>query len=97
MTYDSTHDGLSAVYQNTKPRSVVWREMSVQGLPAVDFVTDNGLKDAFCTVSVGIADSASVDIGITISRAKVGKSDPCTANVQVADMVIGNLKQKAGS
>jgi hypothetical protein len=98
VTYDSTHDGLSSVYRGIKPTAIVWREASVQGFPAAAHVTDlGGSKDAFCDLSVGIADSASVDIGLTISRAKVGKSDPCTVDLQVADMVIGNLKQKAGS
>ncbi|TVT61904.1 DUF3558 domain-containing protein [Amycolatopsis rhizosphaerae] len=98
VTYDSTHDGLSSVYRGNKPRAIVWHETSIQGFPAAAHLTNlSGPKDTFCVVSVGIADSASVDIGLTLSRAKVGKSDPCAVNTQIADMVIGNLRQKAGS
>ena len=98
VVYDSTHDGLSSVYRGTKPQAIVWNETSVQGFPAAAHVTNSGgSKDEFCATSVGVADSASVDIGLTISRAKVGKSDPCTVDLQIADMVIGNLKHKAGS
>ncbi|MFD2415390.1 DUF3558 domain-containing protein [Amycolatopsis pigmentata] len=98
VLYDSTHDGLSSVYRGTKPRAIVWRETSVQGFPAAVHLTDQGgSKDAFCAVTVGTADSASVDVGLTLSRAKVGKSDPCTVDLQIADMVIGNLQHKAGS
>ena len=98
VTYDSTHDGLSSVYRGIKPQAIVWRETSVQDFPAAAHVTNSGgSKDEFCDISVGITDTASVDIGLTISRAKVGKSDPCTVDLQIADMVIGNLKQKAGS
>ncbi|TVT61907.1 DUF3558 domain-containing protein [Amycolatopsis rhizosphaerae] len=98
VTYDLTHDGLSSVYRGSKPRATVWREVSTQSFPAVAYVTDlGGSKDAFCAISVGVADSATVDIGLTLSRAKVGKSDPCAVNAQIADLVIGNLRQKAGS
>ena len=98
VTYISAHDGLSAVYQNTKPQAIVWNETSVQGFPAAAHLTNSsGPKDQFCTVSVGVTDTASVDIGLTISRAKVGRSDPCTVDLQIADMVIGNLQHKAGS
>jgi hypothetical protein len=98
VTYDSTHDGLSSAYRGTKPRAIVWRETSVQGFPAAAHVTDlGGSKDEFCDLSVGIADNASVDIGLTLSRTKVGKTDPCDVDLQIADMVIGNLKHKAGS
>lgn len=98
VLYDSTHDGLSSVYAGTKPRAIVWTESAVQGFPAAAHVTNfGGSKDEFCDISVGIVDSASVDIGLTLGRAKVGKSDPCTVDFQIADMVIGNLTHKAGS
>lgn len=98
LTYDSTHDGLSSVYRGIKPRAIVWRETSVRDFPAAGHVTEfGGSQDEFCDISVGVVDSASVDIGLTVSMAKAGKTDPCAVDLQIADMVIGNLKRKAGS
>lgn len=98
ITYDSTHDGLSSVYQNTKPQTIVWRENSVQGFPAAAYATDDGAQDRACNISVGITDSATVDIDLTIGTTGVAQGkDPCTADLTIADMVVGNLKQKAGS
>jgi hypothetical protein len=98
VTYILAHDGLSAVYQNTKPHAIVWRETIVQGFPAVAHLTKgSGPKEQFCTISVGIADNASADIGLTLSPAKIGTADPCSVDLQIAGMVAGNLKQKAGS
>jgi hypothetical protein len=76
----------------------VWRETSVRDFPAAGHVTEfGGSQDEFCDISVGVVDSASVDIGLTVSMAKAGKTDPCAVDLQIADMVIGNLKRKAGS
>ncbi|WP_409183259.1 DUF3558 domain-containing protein [Amycolatopsis sp. VS8301801F10] len=94
-----TADGLSAVYANTKPKSTVWRPLSpVQGFPAVAHSTYSaeGSK-SFCQVSVGVSDQHTVDVSITLGKAKVGKTDPCDVTAQVADMVVTNLKQKAGA
>ncbi|WP_406640961.1 DUF3558 domain-containing protein [Amycolatopsis sp. WGS_07] len=93
-------DGLSAVYANTKPQSTVWRPLpSVQGLPAVAHSTysSEGSK-SFCQVSVGISDKYTVGVSVNLSPAKVGEQkDPCKAAETVADMVVTNLKQKAGA
>ncbi|MFE3173533.1 DUF3558 domain-containing protein [Amycolatopsis sp. NPDC059090] len=94
-----TSDGLSAVYANTKPKSTVWRSLpAVQGFPAVAHSTysTEGSK-SFCQVSVGVNDRHTVDISITLGKAKVGNTDPCGVTAQVADMVVTNLKQKAGA
>jgi hypothetical protein len=100
VTYDTTnHDGLSSIYQNTKPQAVVWKELpSIQGLPAVAGVTPNsGPRDRFCDISIGITDESVVDVSIMLGDSKAGTTDPCTVTEQVAGMVVGNLKQKAGS
>ncbi|RJQ82201.1 DUF3558 domain-containing protein [Amycolatopsis panacis] len=91
-------EGLSAVYQNTKPQSSVWRVLPlVQGFPAVGYeVTSAGTKSGFCQVAVGISDSLSVDASLTVRRAKVGKADACELAPRVADMVVTNLRKKAG-
>ncbi|MFD2473063.1 DUF3558 domain-containing protein [Amycolatopsis silviterrae] len=94
-----TADGLSEVYANTKPKSTVWRPLPpVQGFPAVAHSTYSaGGSKSFCQVSVGVSDQHTVDVSITLGQAKVGKADPCDVTAQVADMVIANLKKKAGS
>ncbi|MFF0147242.1 uncharacterized protein DUF3558 [Amycolatopsis sulphurea] len=98
--YDvETHGGLSIIYQNTKPRAQVWRALPpVQGFPAVAHLAIGAeIKDQFCQVSVGITDELSFDASLTISDAKRGKADPCELTARVADMVVTNLRQKAGS
>ncbi|PFG47099.1 uncharacterized protein DUF3558 [Amycolatopsis sulphurea] len=91
-------EGLSAVYQNTKPQSSVWRVLPpVQGFPAVGYeITSAGAKSGFCQVAIGISDSLSVDASLTVRRAKVGKADACELAPRVADMVVTNLRKKAG-
>ncbi|RJQ82202.1 DUF3558 domain-containing protein [Amycolatopsis panacis] len=92
------HDGLSAVYKNTKPLSSVWREFpSIQGFPAAAHTTiSSGTQGGFCQVSIGISDSLSVDASLTVRRAKIGKADACELAPRVADMVVTNLRKKAG-
>ncbi|PFG47101.1 uncharacterized protein DUF3558 [Amycolatopsis sulphurea] len=92
------HDGLSAVYQNTRPLSSVWREFpSIQGFPAAAHTTiSSGTQGGFCQVSIGISDSLTVDASLILRRAKVGKADACELAPRVADMVVTNLRKKAG-
>ncbi|MBN9741066.1 DUF3558 domain-containing protein [Amycolatopsis sp. A1MSW2902] len=95
-----THQGLSAVYRGTKPQSKVWRVLPpVQGFPAVAHSTfDSGTDTGFCQVSVGISDESTVDASLTPSDAKrAGGADPCELSARVADMVVSNLKRKAGA
>jgi hypothetical protein len=91
------HQGLSAVYQNTKPKVTLWPVLPlIQGFPAVGFADKLGERAGdICTVSVGIADDLSFNAGLVLSPAKTGKADPCDL-ARVADMVVTNLRQKAG-
>jgi Protein of unknown function (DUF3558) len=89
-----THEGLSAVYANTRPQSRVWRPLPpIQGFPAVAHA--GGIKQ-FCAVSVGLADNLSVDISAILGFAKEGEVDPCDVTAQIADMVVTNLRKKGG-
>ncbi|MFD2466629.1 DUF3558 domain-containing protein [Amycolatopsis silviterrae] len=94
-----THQGLSSVYQNTKPRTTTWRPLPlIQGFPAVAFSIHTGSDvDNSCDVSVGIADDYTFDAALTLGRGKEGKADPCDLTARVADMVVTNLRQRAGS
>jgi hypothetical protein len=91
--------GLSDLYENSKPQSVVWRELPpVQGFPAVAYVTSfGGDPKTFCAVSVGLTDKLSIDVSLYLGDAKVGKVDPCTVAPRAADAVVTTLKQKAGA
>lgn len=90
-----THQGLSGVYANTKPKTSTWKELPlIDGFPAVahDFTTIN------CQVSIGVADDLSVDVTGFLSSAKQqANADPCEAAAKAAALVVGNLKKKAGS
>ncbi|GAA3588034.1 DUF3558 domain-containing protein [Amycolatopsis ultiminotia] len=94
-----SHAGLSGLYQNTKPKSQVWRELPlIQGFPAVAAVAiGSDLTDQFCQVSVGIRDDLSFDATLVLGNANRGKADPCELAPRVADMVVTNLRQKAGA
>jgi hypothetical protein len=99
--YDTTtHTGLSGNYQNTQPKSGLWKPLpDIQGLPAVAHAGNKGqpvLKD-FCAVSVGLADDTSIDVSVSLGRAKIGSVDPCDTAGQAADAVVTTLKAKAGS
>ncbi|MGW7534617.1 DUF3558 domain-containing protein [Amycolatopsis sp. NPDC054798] len=92
-------DGLSASYANTRPQAPVWRPLSpIQGLPAVaaSVYKLQATTKAFCQVIVGISDQKTVDVSVTLGDSKVGKKDPCDVAAIVADMVVTNLRQKAG-
>ncbi|MET9260501.1 DUF3558 domain-containing protein [Amycolatopsis sp. NPDC004079] len=88
------HQGLSAVYRNSKPKAKLWRPLPpVQGFPAVAFTVDLG--DGLCQVSVGTADDLSIDVTISLGESTKGNTDPCTVAGQAADMVIANLRRRA--
>ena len=99
--YDiETHGGLSVLYQNTKPQAKVWRELPpIQGFPAVAYSTlDSGTKTGLCLVGVGVADDLSFDASLGLGDAKrASGADPCELAARVADMVVTNLKRKAGA
>ncbi|WP_370940330.1 DUF3558 domain-containing protein [Amycolatopsis sp. cg13] len=99
MYVTKVSDGLSAVYANSKPQSTLWRPLPpIQGFPAV--AHSNLSKDTekeFCQVSVGISDQHDIDVSVTLGQSKAGGPDPCDVTAQVADMVVTNLKQKAGA
>ncbi|WP_116200914.1 DUF3558 domain-containing protein [Amycolatopsis circi] len=99
VAYDTkSQQGLSGVYQNTKPQAVVWRVLSpIQGFPAVAHATSGVAADQNCQVSVGVSDQETVDVSIGLSSAKKGTKDPCEVTERTADLVMTNLKHKAGS
>ncbi|MEV0065816.1 DUF3558 domain-containing protein [Amycolatopsis sp. NPDC050768] len=97
--YDTqTHEGLSGVYANTKPQASVWHELKpIQGFPAAAHSSEKqGAAQEFCQVSVGIRDDLSFDASLYLSQANIGVADPCELAARVADMVVTNLRQKAG-
>ncbi|WP_326838148.1 DUF3558 domain-containing protein [Amycolatopsis rhabdoformis] len=93
------HEGLSAVYELTKPQAKVWNvRQPIQGFPAVGHSTfASGTSAGFCQVSIGISDELLFDTSVSLSSRKVGVSDPCDVAARIADMVVTNLRQKAGA
>ncbi|MER7116535.1 DUF3558 domain-containing protein [Saccharomonospora azurea] len=91
-----SREGLSAQYANTKPQVKVFREsVSVGGFPAVAYKASE--NDLMCTVAVGLADEYSISVTVTLSAEKEAEGvDSCVPAEKVAEMVVGNLKAKAG-
>ncbi|SFW88612.1 Protein of unknown function [Amycolatopsis australiensis] len=96
----NTHVGLSGVYANTRPKSAVWRQIpDVQGFPAVVHAGTKGeeIPVGFCQASIGLADSISIDVSLTLGESKRSIEDACSLVPQIAEMTVATLKAKAGS
>jgi hypothetical protein len=90
------HLGLSGAYANSRPRMKTFKELPpIQGLPAVAYSPKAGPTPDHCEVTVGITDTLSVDIAVSLSIAKFGKVDACSIVPDTANDVITTLKQKA--
>lgn len=89
-------EGLSVEYANVKPKKAVFREAGpVMGFPAVAYKDSE--NDRTCTFVVGLADEYSISVNIGLSPEKEAEGvDSCVPAEQVAEMVVGNLKAKAG-
>lgn len=86
-------EGLSSYYQNTKPQSGTWRELSsLEGFPAVAFQSKG--NDLTCEVAVGLADEYTVAVGSSPSHG--AEITACELSQKLAEVVVQNLKQKAG-
>jgi hypothetical protein len=90
-----TREGLSSFYQNAQPRAQVWRELSpIGGFPAIAYQAHKG--GTSCSVVIGVADDFAVTAAGAPSRARYGKTDPCEMAQDMAEMLVGNLKERAG-
>ncbi|MEV6639716.1 DUF3558 family protein [Amycolatopsis sp. NPDC051371] len=99
VSYDlNTHTGLSSVYANTQPKSVIWRPLPpVQGFPAVAHTGARGQTPPreFCQASIGLADTYAVNISLHLGDSKRGNVDPCGEPLQqICDLVITTLRAK---
>ncbi|SEP52434.1 Protein of unknown function [Amycolatopsis saalfeldensis] len=94
VAYDTTtHQGLSGAYQNSKPQSTIWQEMSIEGFPAVAHASAHNS----CQIFVGLADDVMIDVGGFLSLSKIDQVDPCQSTQKAASAVVTTLKQKAGA
>ncbi|GAA1982434.1 hypothetical protein GCM10009754_69170 [Amycolatopsis minnesotensis] len=98
MDTQSRH-GLSGLYANVQPKAEVWKVLpAIQGFPAVASVTPSGgAPDRYCSISVGLLDTATVDVGLFLGDSKIGKVDPCTVGSRAADAAVSTLREKAGA
>ena len=90
-----TREGLSSFYQNAQPRAQVWRELSpIGGFPAIAYQAYEG--ETSCSVVIGVADDFAVTADAAPSRAKDGEIDPCEMAQDMAELLVENLKERAG-
>ena len=94
--YSTTlRQGLSAYYKNTKPEVEVWRELPpIGGFPAIAYQLSK--QGTSCGVAIGFADDYVIEVPVTPSRAKLGEVDPCDMAQEMAEVLVGNLKERAG-
>ncbi|WP_298180066.1 DUF3558 domain-containing protein, partial [Saccharomonospora sp.] len=73
----------------------VWHELPpIGGFPAVAF---QKYKDQVsCTVAVGLSDEITVDVHANPSRSKDGEISPCDMAQDMAELLVENLKERAG-
>ena len=91
-----TRQGLSGYYQNTKPQAGIWREMpEFHGFPAVVSSADESPYTS-CHMAVGLADEYTISVGVTLSRDRMGKGDKCEPVQKMAELLVENLKERAG-
>nr|WP_277669651.1 DUF3558 domain-containing protein [Saccharomonospora viridis] len=91
-----TRQGLSGYYQNTKPQAGIWREVpEFHGFPAVVSSADESPYTS-CHMAVGLADEYTISVGVTLSRDRMGKGDKCEPVQKLAEMLVENLKERAG-
>lgn len=91
---DESRRGLSGAYAaNDAGRYEVWLELpSIEGFPAVAAdpldLRDNGE----CPILVGTSDEVTFQLSVTLSRAKVGQTDPCEAAALIAALALQTMK-----
>ncbi|GAA1250170.1 DUF3558 domain-containing protein [Prauserella halophila] len=95
VQYDTVmRQGLSSAYANSQPQMEHFEATGpIQGFPAVEYNNDQG--DLTCHVVVGLADEYSVGTAVTLGQ-DAEMQDSCEAANQVADIIVGNLKNNAG-
>lgn len=87
-----TGQGLSIAYSNAKAAGDPLNEVDpVQGMPAITLPDG----DASCSATVGLSDEYAVAATVGLGPGADAGTDPCEAALRVADMVVGNLKDKA--
>lgn len=89
-----TGEGLSAVYANTKPQTDFWETLPpIHGFPAV-MTSFEEASEASCHVFVGLADHYTVSASVANPRKPHATN--CDSAERLADMLVGNLLQRAG-
>lgn len=92
---DASDLGLTGIYKAKQSGKYGFlRELgSASGYPVIAYgYEDRSMSAGICGVRVGTSDRATIDIAISLSAENVGKTDPCEAGRDIAEMVIGNIK-----
>ena len=66
----------------------------IGGFPAIAYQAHKG--GTSCSVVIGVADDFAVTAAGAPSRARYGKTDPCEMAQDMAELLVGNLKERAG-
>ena len=65
----------------------------IEGYPAI--TRDGPGKNGDCTVVIGVADDMAFESSVQLSRANVGKKEPCDVAAQVAGLAVQTMKSGA--
>lgn len=86
--------GLSATYRaNTTGEYAYFVELpEIESYPAVARDISDRRAKGDCLIEVGVSDRLTFQLGVVVSRANVGKKDPCEVTVQVAGMMLRTMK-----
>lgn len=91
---DLDPQGLSATYKANKAgKWVYFVELpEIEGFPAVARAPLDRRDKGDCAIEVGVSDRVTFQLGVQLSRANVGKKDPCEVTVMVAGMMLRTMK-----
>jgi Protein of unknown function (DUF3558) len=87
----SNKQGLSSIYAQKGTLQLFQEIPSVQGYPAVLYAAFDGRKQGACSLAVGVSDSLDYSVVVQFADGP-NRGDPCPVAVNVANMVMTNLK-----
>jgi len=94
-------DKRTAMHRESPDRYAQWREFSIDGLPAFQYVSNppvfeyNGHRRMACAVEVGVNDTEVLNFEysqVDEATSTYWGTDRCAAALKAAEFVIGNLR-----
>ena len=89
--------GLSAFYEgNQQGKYPYFLPLpSIEGYPAIASDIEDRRSRGICIVAVGVTDQLAFDVGLYLSQANVGKTEPCDKAAEVAALALQTMKEGA--